>query len=63
MDCVVATTAPEEERELWDLNRGWECALKAARKLLRNGRWVGILLGSSGALLPGGLCSLRNAEV
>ena len=41
--CVEAATAPEEEIEGCALG-GCECARKAARKVLRNGLWVGMLV-------------------
>lgn len=39
-----AATAPEEDMLGWALGSCVECARNAARKLLRNGRWVGIVV-------------------
>ena len=41
--CVDAATAPDDDIEGCALGSGCEWARNAARKLLRNGLWVGIV--------------------
>ena len=41
--CVDAATAADDDMEGCALGSGCECARNAARKLLRNGLWVGIV--------------------
>lgn len=37
-------TALDDDMEVEVFGSGWECARKAARKLLRNGLWVGMVV-------------------
>lgn len=58
---VEAVAAEVVDNEATDLGSGWVCDRKAARKLLRNGRWVGIVRDLAG---PAGLRgSLRGLAV
>jgi hypothetical protein len=50
---VVAAAAEVVDNEATDFGSGWVCDRKAARKLLRNGLWVGIVRQPAG---PAGSC-------
>ena len=58
---VEAAAAEVVDNEATDFGSGWVCDRKAARKLLRNGLWVGIVRSLAG---PAGVCgSLRGLDV